>query len=118
MFAGMNALYVYALLDPIDGIIKYIGITDAPTKRLNAHLCRARNINKISRKDMWIRSVVERGRSPILVVIDVVEKGGDALRTETEWIEHFYKVSPLLTNKVGIRRSFSENKNRKPKVAA
>jgi hypothetical protein len=63
--------YIYALEDPITNIIKYIGKSDDPAKRLDVHLNR---LSKNTAKNSWLKSLSEK---PNILILDEIQK--------TEW---------------------------------
>lgn len=67
-------VYIYALIDPRGGEIKYIGKTNNLSLRYNLHMS---HLSKKSKKVNWIKSLSSKGLKPIIEVIDEV--------LETEW---------------------------------
>jgi hypothetical protein len=63
--------YIYCLIDPIDGLIKYIGRSINPTKRSYTHNCVKRN-GQLTKKESWIRGLDNKKLKPILDIIDEV----------------------------------------------
>ena len=71
----MKTVFIYALCDPITGILRYIGMSENPKKRFGHHLCRARRGEK-THKDNWIRSLSSPPKLRILKAVP-----------ESEWQE-------------------------------
>lgn len=61
----MKAVYIYALKDPITGLIRYIGVTTRPKTRLKEHL-QPSNVKKSNHRSCWIRSLVSKGQHPVI----------------------------------------------------
>jgi hypothetical protein len=66
----MNEIYIYALKDPINNEIKYIGKTNNIKRRYNNHL---QEVNKgiNTKKVNWIRKLKENNTKPILEVLEI-----------------------------------------------
>lgn len=62
---NLNTTFIYALVDPITGEIRYIGKSNNPKKRLSQHLCDRVKSHKTS----WLKSL---DRPPILEIIEKV----------------------------------------------
>lgn len=86
--------YIYALVDPRDNTVKYIGKADDPQKRLVAHIHEAKQIDRwiitvsLPPRTVWIYRLVALNLKPILFVID---KCGlkEWRRREDRWIQWF-----------------------------
>lgn len=61
--------YIYGLVDPNDGQLKYVGKTIDPKTRLDIHLRRA----KKNRAKTWFRQLLKAKKKPQLYIIDQVE---------------------------------------------
>lgn len=63
--------FIYILICPLDGLVKYVGKSNNPEKRLKDHLLdfRCMDLNKA----MWLRSLRAKKLKPELVVIDEVD---------------------------------------------
>lgn len=93
---GLEAIryFIYALCDPCDGKIRYVGITrQAVKKRLAAHLKLARNGAQLH-CSCWLRQLLQKGLRPQIMVL---EETGDATR-EVFWIERCRQEGCHLTN--------------------
>jgi hypothetical protein len=73
--------YIYALCG-LDGIPRYVGKSDDPHARFQAHLRDSRRSHKVS----WIKSLREGGLRPVLVFLEVVSPDSWEDR-ERCWIE-------------------------------
>jgi hypothetical protein len=88
---------IYALCDPRDGAVRYIGWSVNAGRRLNNHICEALTIRAVSHKGRWIRSLDRLGLRPQLMILEVVQKA-DALAREVAWIKEFRSRGARLTN--------------------
>lgn len=77
----MKEIFVYTLTDPIDGLIKYVGITSRPTRRMVDHLNDKRN----NLKSTWIKSLKNLGLTPLFEIIDVTDEE-NYCKVEQYWI--------------------------------
>lgn len=75
-----KTIFIYQLICPIDGKIKYIGATSEPEKRFWEHI----KINNLTKKSVWIKSLLRANKIPILRIIDIV------IYRERNQIEQFY----------------------------
>jgi predicted GIY-YIG superfamily endonuclease len=86
---------IYALIDPRDTSIRYIGITDNPDKRLEEHL-RGRGGNVPKRE--WIYELRQLGLIPMMQPIETGLSLAVALERETLWIQHYLNAGIQLVN--------------------
>lgn len=87
-------IYIYALVDPRDNVIKYIGKCeiDRLYYRYREHIKRRRNENP--RKEKWVDELLCLGLSPLITILEVCnEKNWQ--EKEIFWIDKYYKT---LTN--------------------
>lgn len=77
--------YIYVLIDPFDGEYRYVGRTWNIGERLSGHIAESSYSNSTTKKEMWIKSLLERDAKPIIKVMDEVSKDEVAER-EKYWI--------------------------------
>lgn len=70
-------VYIYALCEPIDGAVRYIGKSSSPEKRLTNHLAAGRH--KIA---AWVAQLAADGLRPQLCILEAVPAGCDAASRE------------------------------------
>lgn len=75
--------FIYALIDPRTGDVRYVGATTDVQRRLREHL-RRKEFRYCSR---WIQSLLAEGLTPCVWVLEVVGDGWQ--RAERRWIEMF-----------------------------
>lgn len=86
---------VYGLLDPCSRELRYVGWSIHPETRLRQHI--AKNHKEHGRKADWIRSLLESGQKPQIVIL---ETGHDNRYhdAETTWIWLYRQMGVRLTN--------------------
>jgi hypothetical protein len=89
VFAGLDKVFIYVLIDPVQGLVRYVGKTHAPYFRLRQHLVEtgAEAIRN------WLDELGRDGVSPVMAIVDVTEVGR-ADESELEWIQHFMAITP------------------------
>jgi GIY-YIG catalytic domain len=87
---------VYALIDPRDNSIRYIGIAEHPAIRLEQHLqSSGGNIPK----RQWINELRQLGLTPMMQPIETGLSLPVALEHETMWIQHYLSAGIALVNR-------------------
>lgn len=97
-----DTAYIYALTDPDDGHICYIGQTVAPLKRHYTHLFGTRE-QDTSKRANWLRTLERDNKMPGFRVLEVttVEQ---ALAVEKRWIQELHAKGTVLFNDIHIPR--------------
>ncbi len=66
-----NIRYTYALVDPRDSKIRYIGITKHLKLRLTEHIRIAKNDSDTNiHKRSWIKQLLNLGLEPIFIILE------------------------------------------------
>lgn len=94
----MSKTYIYSLIDPRDGQVRYIGKTiQRLSSRLQSHLYHSYKLR--TPKDRWIVELRQLGYRPKIVELARLENPTDAevAAVEQAWID-FYRLSAALTN--------------------
>jgi hypothetical protein len=86
LLAHDSPVCIYHLLDPRDESVRYVGSTNDPHKRYAAHISDATKTSyggfrSTSKKDVWIRELALIGLEPVLVVVNICDRG-DAVASE------------------------------------
>jgi len=89
-----STVYIYALIDPRDERVRYVGQAVNPARRFRKHLTDKRFSN---RKRAWIDELILLEKEPIMEVIEECQKGTVGER-EQYWITHFRDLHPDLLN--------------------
>lgn len=87
--------FIYALLEPENGEIRYIGKTDNPNLRYAQHLDRERFSNH--HKSRWILSLLRKGLYPIMEIVEECDSS-DVGNREIFWIAYYRNLGKKLTN--------------------
>jgi group I intron endonuclease len=89
----LNKVYIYALTDPNNNAIRYIGKTVNIKQRLAQHL----KDNSKSYKASWLKSLKDNNQICNIEIIDIVDKDGWEF-WEIYWIEQYKIWGCELTN--------------------
>ena len=89
-------MIIYALADPRDGAIRYIGQTEKPSTRLQQH----RNPTPKSKAPVawWVRKLKALGLRPFMLPLFSIEHIEDADEAERVWISTFRQLGFRLLN--------------------
>lgn len=79
--------YIYALVDPRDHRVRYVGATTEPRRRFNAHIC-GDEVRQHTYKARWVRVVLRANLRPVMVVLETCEDAVWETR-EDHWIAHY-----------------------------
>jgi hypothetical protein len=91
---------IYALVDPRDLRVRYIGQTYNPKRRQYRHCClTSSSASKLVKA--WVRELRNLDLTPQLVVFQQVDIRAEALRVEAHWIRQFLAEGAALLNRVG-----------------
>jgi hypothetical protein len=91
----MKQVYIYGLIDPTTSQLRYIGKSINPNSRFRKHLQDSKK--KITYKDKWIFSLIERKIKPELIIIDTLEEVNWEF-WEIHYISYFKSIGCSLTN--------------------
>lgn len=89
-------VFVYALVDPTNEEVRYVGWTINPESRLKDHLKVAQNGRERNHRTNWILSLLKQGQQPIIRVLE--SEVSDFAGRERYWISHFRSLGCKLTN--------------------
>lgn len=95
-------IYIYALLDPRENVVKYVGKTTNLAKRLYMHIFRSTTKmvrwREETHKARWIRKLMSLGISPEIKILEYVALGGNWQERERYWISYYRETIFGLTN--------------------
>jgi hypothetical protein len=91
--AEEGTTFIYALIDPRDNEIRYIGKTSFPKQRLQGHM----SMQRSKRMKNWIAELRDIGAIPVLSILETcrIDKWEEK---EKHWIAHYRSVSNKLLN--------------------
>lgn len=82
----ISTTFIYTLTDPTTGLVRYVGKSDVPKKRIQSHIREARvRVDRRDYKNNWIRSLLNENKLPVLEIIDEVPKS-----EWSQWELHWY----------------------------
>jgi len=90
--------YVYTLNDPDTGEIRYVGKTIKPQIRLRQH-CSSFANQPHSYKWHWIKSLLDRGLKPVMVIVETCATNEQANASEKRLIAEYRAAGCCLTNR-------------------
>lgn len=79
--------FIYLLICPLDGLLKYVGKSNNPDKRLKDHCLDFRCMDL--QKAAWIKKLKSEKKRPILIIIDEVDS--DDWKFWEEWWCQYFK---------------------------
>lgn len=92
------AVYIYGLKCPLANCIRYVGKSQAPTKRLIAHITHARTGYYKHHTSSWIRKLLRMGLQPELVILYEVRPSERWQDVERKFIADASLLGWKLTN--------------------
>lgn len=92
---GPNKHIIYALVDPRNQRIRYIGKTSNAERRLYEHIAEGRRPS--THRTRWINQLTRAGIEPILIELEEVTQENWQER-ERFWIQHYKQEGHSLTN--------------------
>lgn len=88
----MKEIFIYGLKDPLTNDIRYVGKTIGLNRRYNAHIANSK-IRKVH-SSLWIKSLMNKGVKPELVLIETVNEE-NWIEREKYWISFYRKLYDL-----------------------
>lgn len=91
-----KAAYIYALIDPRDNAVRYIGKTFYLNGRHRQH-CKGKGATRSAK---WIRHLASLGLRPTIEVVEIINTGvqADWENAERQWVANFKLLGYDLTN--------------------
>jgi hypothetical protein len=96
---ALDEAYIYILVDPREGIPRYVGKTLSPEQRMAEHKAHSTTKDKSSEKGAWIARLQGVGVQPFMVLIDKCKRSQEKDR-EAYWIAHFESLGVKLFNMI------------------
>lgn len=87
----MQTYFIYALGDPRDGEVRYVGCSVNPVKRCKSY-------SSPLPMNLWCRDLKQRGLKPVLVILKTTEAPNTPRDLEAEWITGFIQRGHRLLN--------------------
>lgn len=92
---------VYALVDPRNGLRRYVGVTFDTIRRLRGHVTCSMAMR--TPKDIWIRGLLAEGMIPSMEILEIVGVT-DRIMKEAHWIQKLNAEGLLLNHPVELTR--------------
>lgn len=110
----LETYQIYALTDPDNGLIRYVGLTNNVTRRYREHI---QGTHGLLPKDGWILGLIDRQILPGLKILETVVGEGLAREREEYWI-NFYDEKDDLHNWNLIKRRDGGTREDNPELSA
>lgn len=107
--------YIYALIDPRNNAVRYVGCAGDIDKRLQEHM-RSKNLGLP--KYQWLAELKQSGLSPRLEILETVEGYSPTFAREEYWVKRLIRSGEPLTNVLLTREIPLERKKRAIKPGA
>lgn len=108
-----DGYFIYALIDPRDNVVRYIGITRNIYKRLTEYMDDPWGNE---RKKKWITELKQLGLSAEMEILEDIEAGPDAQMVATEreeyWIQEYLRSGAPLLNIQGVTKPYPRVKKK------
>lgn len=91
-------IYIYGLKCPVANVIRYIGKSNNPSRRLRRHISQARTVKEKHHAAHWIRQLISSGLEPELVILRCINPGEKWQDIEREFISKAGDYGWRLTN--------------------
>lgn len=100
----MKPIYIYVLVDPLDGMVKYVGQTTYPEARFSQHMSGARaKTRPRNKKSAWIYDLSQVGQAPLMCWIGKTKDLDKAIEMETDMIQFYLETGHPLLNHDGVK---------------
>lgn len=93
-FSGKPAVYIYGLVDPESGLIRYIGKSIRPAERLQNHMNEISNCHR----SHWLQSLKARGLRADMAILERIDGAYPWQHSERFWIAYGRANGWPLTN--------------------
>jgi hypothetical protein len=93
-----NTFIIYGLIDPRDGVIKYVGKSTTGLNRIRQHSEFARLKKEKTPKSYWIKKLISLGLKPIGTVLSSHSSPEELMKAEIEWIAKYRALGLPLKN--------------------
>lgn len=88
-------IYIYALVDPRDNRVRYIGKSVNPQKRYKQHCEHKSRLHR----SVWIQGILKDGLKPILKILEELPDDANWQQSERDWIAYGKSIGWDLTNR-------------------
>jgi hypothetical protein len=89
--------FIYALVDPRDNAVRYVGQTNEPSNRFSQHTT-AKPMTNLAKHE-WIQELKAQGLEPRFEILECINDSAAVVdEREFYWIQHFLENNVELTN--------------------
>ncbi len=106
---------IYALTDPRDAMVRYVGISKHVYKRYYQHI---HDANTGSPKGRWILELLAEELLPSLSILGKAESELEARGEEKYWVEHFSKGAYLTNWNLNVKNQDNGTRIDDPDLSA
>lgn len=95
---NQDTTFIYGLVDPRSGYVRYVGKSNNPKRRRHLHL-NPSSLRPKTRKNRWIIGLLNAGKRPELILLEQVSDSSWE-EAEIRWIAYYRSIPqyPQLTN--------------------
>jgi DNA-binding XRE family transcriptional regulator len=104
----MPDVFIYALCEPDTGAVRYVGLTNRPSTRLNQHIHDTTN----QQKQEWLAGLQAKGLLPQKLILEQVSDADDWPSIEQRWIAFHREQGADLLN-ISRQRAVIQPTNRR-----
>jgi hypothetical protein len=94
----MSRFLIYALCDPRDNQIRYVGKSSSGLSRPKKHWTHTQTRNSFDPCHNWVRSVMSHGSLPQIEILEEFSNAGELDEAERFWIGYLRFIGCRLTN--------------------
>jgi hypothetical protein len=105
-----NIIYIYALIDPRNLEVRYIGKTIDPSNRMRAHIFPHNNVKDKNIKMIWTEELKSLGLNPIMQILCTCKPGESELY-EYRYYKLFKESCDLLNSATILKETFQYDIN-------
>lgn len=94
-------MQIYALVDPRNQEVRYVGQTKQPKGRFQQH---KRNMDENAAKYEWLSELGTLELKPLFVTLEDNVRWDDRFKREKHWIQYYHALGHRLTNQIITKR--------------
>jgi hypothetical protein len=94
----MIGAFIYALKDPRNDEVRYVGVSKYSVTRYKQHICNT-NKNNVAKSD-WINELKAIGLLPTFIILEDNVEWDERFKHESYWIKYYLECGSPLTNQL------------------
>lgn len=104
----MSVTYIYALKDPRDGSVRYVGRTCNPKER---ERCHTKGVSQPkTRMELWVCEMVKLGVEPLFCILETTSHTRLGNEAERRWARHYQAQGCHLLNDLLLEKLETVNR--------